>query len=209
MFLIIFDEKLQRDVIIAMDKDNALIKKMYESVKEWIETIYLKDYDLPAKFASKVFIGDFWDFAMEVRVPAALFQILIDILKVPLWVSWADMELGSDIIRLVILYSSSSKVSGIPGKVVVAQFSDDDRVIKMTDPKSNKKTAISTLFGGVAILYTIKTKYMKEKVNVNEILEKYNKKVSEIINEIEKSEEESALTDLETEFTQGGSEING
>jgi len=208
MFLIIFDEKLQRDVMNTLDSENANVKKIYNSLKKWIETIYLKNYDLPAKFASKVFIGDFWDFAMEVRVPAALFQILIDTIKLPLWVSWADMELGSDMIRLVIFYSSRSNVSGIPGKVIVAQFSDDDRVIKLTYPDTNKKLAVSTLLGGIAVLYTIKTKYMNEKIDVNSLVREYDRKIEEIINEIEKSEEISELTDLETEFMQGGRELN-
>lgn len=193
----------------TLERERSSIKKVYDVVKKWVEAIYLKNYDLPAKFASKVFISDFWDFSLEVRVPAALFQLLVDIMKVPLWVSWADMELGPDMIRLVILYSSKSSVSGIPGKVVVAQFSDDDRVIKLTYPDTNKKVDIPTLLGGVSVLYTIKTKYMKEEVDINEITKKFDEKIRGIINEIVRIEEISEITDLETEFMQGGREING
>lgn len=203
MFLIIFDERLQRDVISVLGGKSDAIERIYNEIKRWIEEIYLEDYDLPAKFASKVFIGDFWDFSMEVRVPAALFQLLIDVMRVPLWVSWADMELGSDIIRLVILYSSRSKVTGIPGKVIVAQFSDDDRVINLTYEGKGKKIAVPTLLGGVAILYTIKEIYMREGVDISQIISNFNQKVSKIINEIKEKREQGELTDLESELTGG------
>ncbi len=199
MFLVIFDEKLQRDVIEAIEMSSSDIEKIYSAVKKWIDFIYLKNLELPAKFASKVFMGDFWDYSMEVRVAPAIFQILVDLLNLPLWVSWADMELESEIIRLVILYSSMSKISGIPGKVIVAQFSDDDRRIEIST--GSKNISVSTLFGGIAVLYVLKKKYLRHKVDIDDIVNKLNLTIEGIINEIlgEESVEEE-LTDLEAEL---------
>jgi len=209
MFLIIYDEEMQNMVIDALNSSIIDIKKIYDAVKKWLEDIYLKDMDLPAKFASQVFMGGFWDYAMEVRVTPAIFQILVDIMNLPLWVSWADMELGGELIRLILLFSTFSKVEGIPGKVIVAQFSDDDRPIELTRNKKSVKT--TTLLGGIAVLYVLKRYYLKQNFDIDELLNRFNTEVSNLVNQLlieeKEIEGEESITDLEEELRKGLGEL--
>jgi len=211
MFLVIYDGNLQREVFEEIEKSPDDIKNLYLALKRWIEKIYLLNEDLPAKFASKVFMGEnFWDYSMEVRVTPAVFQLLVDILELPLWISWADMELGAEITRLTLIFSSASKIEGIPGRVIVAQFSDDDRSMEIL--VEGKTYKISTLLGGVAILYAIKKRFMKQSIHIEELIKRINYEVEKTINEIrgritetEKLKKEvEELTDFEEELRELG-----
>ena len=205
MFLIIYDHELQRITINWIRRTMETIKPLYEAFKKWSEQIYLLNQDIPAKFASRIFLGEgFWDYTFEVRVVPALFQILIDILKLPIWISWADLELGSDMVRIIYVFSEASKVEGIPGRVIIAQFSDDDREVELAI--NDERIRISTLLAGIGLLMVIKKFYLNKDVDMKETVTEFNERVKSILEEIKgekeraTDKEEITLTDLEEEL---------
>ena len=184
MIFVIFDQRLRNATLRIITAEKDKVGKIYRILKFWLDKIFdfaQEDPDLPAKFVSAVFFkGESWDYSLEVRVPAAVIQLLITVMKLPLWINWADMELGEEIIRLIYIFSSGSEVKGIPGQVIVAQLSDDDREVDIE--MNGNKMRITTLLGCVALLYTIYV-WLYKTIDENKIIKEFNELVKSKIHE--------------------------
>jgi len=201
LFLVIFDDDLRKKTLKNYIRLQDVVEGIHRDLRKIVDKIYLsEDASLPAKFASMIFMGeDFWDYSLETRVIPALFQIMIDILALPMWVSWYDLEIGEELIRLTVFFSEGTKVKGIPGRVIVAQISDDDREIEIVS--DNERIKLTTLKGGITLLLTIKKDILGHSLNINELRRGLLVRVEETIKSISgKREEIEELTDLEAEL---------
>ena len=211
MLFIIYDEKLRQEVLQTYLEEKEDIEKLYNKVIEWINGLYNRgSIIIPAIFASKIFLGDeTWSVSMHTRAIAAIFQLIINVSKLPLWSFWGDMELGNETIRLIYIFSSASKVSGIGGRVIVCQFSDDDREVEVF-LNNDKKIKITTLLGGISVIYTILKKYSKKNVDLDSLIksieEEYNSIVSESI-AITLEEKIKEREKLAKKFKESGKEV--
>jgi len=202
MFFVVFDENLRHQTLKITNAKSDLVNILYSAIRKNIDKVLSKSPDIPAKFASKVFFSDnFWDYSMEIRVVPAILSLLIAEMKLPLWVSWADLELNEEIVRLVFLFSSKSEVKGIPGRVLVAQFSDDDRLVSL-DFEGNK-LQFSTLYYTAALLIAIK-KLVKDNEPIESIIPKFESKVDSVLKSVlpqEKVAEETKKEEIKVDFT--------
>jgi len=189
LFLVIFDDTLRNLTLANYKSNSALIEEIYQDFKKIIEKIYSgEDPNLPAKFASYVFLGeDFWDFSLETRVVPALFQIMVDELDLPLWVSWYDLEIEEELVRLTVFFAEANKIEGVPGRVLVAQISDDDR--ELTMKLNDEELTITTLKGGISLLLTIKENILGKSPNIEHLRRKFLKRTESILKKIISEEE--------------------
>ncbi|MGQ4891878.1 MAG: hypothetical protein ACP6IP_05225 [Candidatus Njordarchaeia archaeon] len=181
MLFVIFDPEFREEVISNYLNEKKEIEKIYKTLNRWINDVYNRgSLKIPAIFSSKVFFGDdTWNPAMQTRAIAAMFQLLINSFELPLWVFWGDVELENETVRLVYVFSNASKVEGIKGRVIISQFSDDDREVVLEC--KGKEVAIKTLLGGCAVLYSVYKRYNNEPVDMR--LEKADKEFDKILEE--------------------------
>jgi len=178
LLFVVYDPELRNVVLKNYLENKEEIKMIYDTVNNWISEIYkIGDLRIPAIFASKVFFnGETWDRSMQTRAVAAIFQLLVNSLEIPVWISWGDLELEDEIIRLIYVFSSASKVEGLKGRVIVCQFSDDDREIALDFNGETLK--IKSLIGASSLFYTIFKEFGKGELGSK--LEKANEKFKEI-----------------------------
>jgi len=180
---VIYDPEFRDEVFSYYINNRKEIEQIYERVVSWIDLLYSRgSIIIPAVFASKILLGDdVWDIAMQTRAVAAIFQLLINVFKLPLWVFWGDVELEGETIRLIYIFSSASKVEGLRGRVIICQFSDDDRELSI-DYKG-KELSIRTIMGGVSVLYTVYKKYGGSSKPFKSLLAEADKIFEKIMNE--------------------------
>ncbi len=202
LLFVVYDAELRETVLKNYLEKKDDIEVIYKTINEWVSEIYkVGDLRIPAIFASKVFFGDeTWDPSMQTRAVAAIFQLLINCLNLPVWVSWGDLELEEEIIRLIYIFSSASKVEGLKGRVIVCQFSDDDREIELKFKDSSIK--IRTLMGGAALIYTLFREFGEGDLNkklskAKERFKKIYEKTLEAYKEVSKRKEIVSLEEFE------------
>ena len=217
MLFVIYDEELKDKVLKTYMEENDKVLEIYKKLNEWINDVYNRgSLAIPAIFASKVFFEDeTWNPSMQTRAIAAMFQLLIKCLNLPLWVFWGDVELDNETVRIVYIFSSASRIEGIKGRVIVGQFSDDDREVEVSF--KDKHVKLRTLEGAVAILYTIFKEFGSG--DLNELLKKADENFQEILNETvslvleskikEKDEKRKKIEPDELELPQLDEELKG
>ncbi len=180
MFFVIFDPNLKEQVIQTYLREKQLVENLYQQFIKILDGI-LADEKLPAQFASFVFFGEPSNEApMALRVVAALYDLLLKTCKLPLFVSFGDLDLGEEgIIRLIYVFSRASKVEGLPGRVIVAQFSDGDELITVNYSKGAFK--LTSLRGALAFFVTLSRLMNREPL---QCFEKFKRQVTMIISKI-------------------------
>lgn len=192
----VFDNELRNKVIKKYLDNNEEVDKIYKFLLSSIDRIYnSENLNAPAIFSSKIFFGDYesWDPSLHSRAVAAIYQLLIDVAELPIWVSWGDVEISGETLRVIYVFSNASKVEGIKGRVLVCQFSDDDRVVELE--YGGKKVEISTLKGASSLYYVIHEEYSKN--SINETLEKAKAEFDKIYDEIGKLIKKLKISEVE------------
>jgi len=195
LLFVIFDSELRNKVLETFLKEGDTVDKIYKFLLSSIDRIYnTENLNAPAIFSSKVFFGDYdnWDPSLHNRAVAAIYQLLIDAAELPIWVSWGDIEISGETLRVIYVFSNASKIEGIKGRVIVGQFSDDDRIVELE--YGEKKVKISTLKGASALYYVIHKEYTEK--SIDETIEEAKAKFDEIFQEIEKLLKDLKVTEI-------------
>lgn len=151
---VVFDDRFRDEVLDVLTRRAKDVEMLYKAFVGALGDVYA-DEKTASRFVGLVFYNEPLESpALAIRVVPALCELLLRAGRIPCWVSFVDLDLADrGLVHLVQVFSSASRVSGIPGRVLVAQFSDED--VEVEAEFRGKKLKFTSLRGAMALVIAL------------------------------------------------------